>query len=72
MLKHDDIEDKEEYKEIFKKVDEETERILQSQGINKGLGYIHLFDNCKKRLLKEKYGIDWHTTQEMNEDFYLD
>ena len=72
MLEHDSIEDKEEYKEIFKSVDKEVEDFLQRKGIKYNLGYIHFFDNYKKKLLKEKYGIDWKTTQEMNPDIIID
>lgn len=72
MLKHDSIEDKEEYKKIFQKVELETEEILKDKGIKKGLGYIHFFENYKKKLLKEKYGIEWKTTQEMNPNIRID
>lgn len=72
MLKHDSIEDNENYKDIFKNVDLETERALEAKGIKKELGYLHIFDEYKKKLLKEKYGIEWKTTQEMNEDVRID
>ena len=72
MLKHDTVEDMEEYKKIFQDVEQETEKILKDKGVKKGLGYIHIFENYKKKLLKEKYGIEWKTTQEMNEDFIID
>lgn len=55
MLKHDSIEDKEEYKSIFQKVKLEVEKILSDEGVKKGLGYIHIFENYKKKILKEKY-----------------
>ena len=72
MLKHDSIEDKVELREIFKSVDIETEKALKDKGIKKGLGYIHIFESYKKKLLKEKYGIEWKTTQEMNPDVMID
>lgn len=72
MLKHDKIEDKEELKEIFKKVDLEIENMLINKGIRKELGYIHIFEKYKKKVLKEKYGIEWKTTQEMNQDIIID
>lgn len=72
MLKHDSIEDKEELKKFFQNVELEVEKLLMDKGIKKGLGYIHIFENYKKRILKEKYGIEWKTTQEMNPDILID
>lgn len=72
MLKHDATEDMEEYKEIFEEVNEKTEEHLKNKGIKKGVGYIHIFEGYKKNLLKEKYGIEWKTTQEMNPDVRID
>ena len=72
MLKHDSIEDKEEYKEIFQKVKIEVGKMLNDKGVKRGLGYIHIFESHKKKILKEKYGIEWKTTQEMNQDIRID
>ena len=72
MLKHDSIEDREEYKEIFEKVEKEVEDFLKKQNIIAGLGYIHIFESYKKEILKKKYNIDWKTTQEMNPDVSMD
>ena len=58
--------------ELFKKVNKEVEELLEEQGVEKTLGYIHIFDSKKKEILKNKYGIDWKTTSEMNPDVYLD
>ena len=72
MLKHDPIEDNEELREIFNNVDSKIERYLKEKGIEKGLGYIHIFDKYKKKVLKERYNIDWKTTQEMNPNIIID
>ena len=72
MLKHDSVEDREEFKKIFQSVELETEKVLKDKGIKNGLGYIHIFEKYKKRILKEKYGIEWKTTQEMNPDILID
>lgn len=72
MLKYDCIEDKEEYRKIFQKVELETEKVLKDKGVKKGLGYIHIFESYKKKLLKEQYGIEWKTTQEMNPNVKID
>ena len=72
MLKHDLLEDKEEYKKIFETIDDEVEKILESRGVKKSLGYTNIFDRTKKILLKEKYSIDWKTLAEMNPDIKID
>lgn len=72
MLKHDDIEDKIEYKEIFDNVNVQVKKILEEKGVKKQLGYIHIFDAYKKEILKKKYNIDWKTTKEMNPDIIID
>ena len=72
MLKHDEIEYKDEYKEIFKKVDREVEEKLNREGVQKSFGYIHIFDSYKKKILKERYNINWKTTQEMNSNVMID
>jgi hypothetical protein len=37
-----------------------------------GMGRIHAYEEIKKRLLKEKYGVVWRTTQEMNPHICID
>ncbi len=71
-LKHDPIEEKEEYKEIFNNIDKEVEEILKSRNVKNGHGYIHIYDITKQKILIEKYGIDWKTTAEMNPDIFID
>lgn len=72
MLKHDPISEKDEYKKIFEKVDKEVEDLLNEKNVHKQLGYVHIFDEQKKKILKEKYDIDWKTTAEMNPDVLID
>lgn len=72
MLKHDPIEEKEEYKEIFQKVNKEVEEILRKEKVEKTLGYVHIFDRYKKQILKEKYNIEWKTLSEMNPNVIID
>ena len=71
-LKYGEIEYSEEYAELFQTVNREVEEILKNQGVKKTLGYIHKFDAKKKEILKNKYGIDWKTTSEMNPGILLD
>ena len=72
MLKHDPIEDKEEYREIFKNVDKAVLEILEKKNIKRTLGYVHIFDKSKQEILLKQYGIVWKTTQEMNPDLRID
>ena len=72
MLKHDPIEDKEEYREIFQNVNKAVAEVLEKKNIKRNLGYIHIFDRYKKEVLLRQYGIDWKTTQEMNPGIRID
>ncbi|MBU2579989.1 hypothetical protein KKF19_03500 [Patescibacteria group bacterium] len=53
-----------EIKIIIKKAAKEAERNLIFT--RKTLGYCHLFWDEQKRILKDKYGIDWKTPAERN------
>ena len=72
MLKRDSIEETEEFKKIEKLVNEEVENLLEQQGVKKQLGYFHIYQNLKKKILKEKYDIEWKTIEEMNPDIIFD
>lgn len=72
MLKRDPIEETEEFKKIEKSVNEEVENLLEQQGVKKQLGYVHIYQNLKKKILKEKYDIEWKTIEEMNPDVIFD
>lgn len=52
---------------------EELEREIKAQ-IGKGgyLGYCHVYWAVKKRILKEKYGIDWKSPAELNPHIRFD
>ena len=56
------------YRNIIKKVDKEVEENIESKfpGMSKTMGFCHSFWNEKKRILKEKYGIDWRSPSELN------
>ena len=72
MLEHDPIEKDERYKEIFEQVDKEVKELLEKKGVQKELGYVHIYEGLKKDILKKKYNIDWKTTKEMNPDVLID
>lgn len=65
-IKHDPIEDTEEYKAVVDEVEREAEALVDEK-IRYGR-YMYVEEE-KKRLLKEKYGIDWKTSDEMNPDW---
>ena len=60
MERRDPIEFELKYKDVFSQIDEE---VRQEIG---GPGYHRQFWSTKKRILKEKYGIDWKSPAEMN------
>jgi hypothetical protein len=45
---------------------------LTAQGIRNGFGYCNLYWPVKKRILMDKYGIDWRTPAETNPDVIFD
>ena len=47
--------------ELEKEVDRQVTELIGEDG---GLGYCHLFWAEKKRILRERYGIDWKTPAE--------
>ena len=62
------------YKLQFEMADAEARNNLADHGIvwpNSG-GYVYSFWPEKKRILKEKYNIDWKTPQELNPDMIWD
>lgn len=62
-LKHDPIEDTEEFKAIIDEVNREAEALVSS---DIWYGRYFFVQQEKKRILKERYNIDWKTTYEMN------
>jgi len=57
---------------IIKEVDEIVKKQLEEEKIVEGMfGYITVFEERKKRILKEK-GIDWKTTHDKNPGICID
>ena len=65
-IKHDPIEDTEEFQSIIEEVEREAEALVED---NIRYGRFFFVEQEKKRILKEKYNIDWKTTDEMNPDW---
>lgn len=62
-LKRDPVEDTEEYKAVAEEVESMAQALVDS---NIRYGRYFFVEEEKKRLLKELYGIEWKTTNEMN------
>jgi len=71
---YDPKEDEPRYKLQFEMAEAEATNNLRDKGIVwPGMdGYCYSFWPEKKRILKEKYNIDWKTPQELNPDMIWD
>ena len=65
-IKHDPIEDTEEFQSIIEDVNREAESLVEQ---NIRYGRYYFVEQEKKRILREKYNIDWKTIDEMNPDW---
>lgn len=65
-LYYDPVEDDPNYAEVFSKIDAEVKTALDLPTKRSGRGYVHIFWGTKKRILKQKYNIDWRTPAELN------
>ena len=59
-------------KEYLAIKDELEELIAQRVGKGGYRGWCHSYWACKKRILKEKYGIDWKSPAELNPGIKFD
>jgi hypothetical protein len=71
-IKVDPIEDNPAVRPFLQLADQEAEAELATCGIGQEFGSCHTFWHTKKRILKEKYGIDWRTPAEMNPHIAFD
>ena len=62
-----------EYTDEYLSVEPEMERLVRAVAGEGGyLGFVHEYDSVKKRVLKERYGIDWKTTRERYPGLLID
>ncbi len=68
------LKDPVEYTPQYLAIREELEAELQEKLKNfpHGIGFCHVYWGMKKRLLKEKYGIDWKSPAELNPTVMFD
>lgn len=71
-LYYDPVEDDPRYAEVFNRIDEEVKTALDLSTKHRGRGYVHIFWDTKKRILKQKYNIDWRTPAELNPQVIFD
>ena len=69
----DDKVDMVEYSYQYSTIKDELEELIVKE-IGRGgyLGYCHLYWATKKRILKEKYSIDWKSPSELNPHILYD
>ena len=69
-LKHDPQEEDSCHGCVIAKAQREAE--LELVDVPRGMGFCHRLWEVQKRILHEKYGIDWRTPVEMNPDHLFD
>ncbi len=65
-LYYDPVEDDPRYVEVFSTIDTEVKTALELPAKQGSRGSVHIFWETKKRILKQKYNIDWRTPAELN------
>ncbi len=71
-LVHDPVEDDPRYAEIFRSIDDEVKALLVDHPQRGGEGFVNIYWQTKKNLLKQKYNIDWRSPGEMNSHVLFD
>lgn len=70
---NDDKVDMVEYSYQYSTIKDELEELIVKEiGSGGYLGYCHLYWATKKRILKEKYSIDWKSPAELNPHILYD
>ena len=72
IYKSDRIEKDPKTRSIFSAVDKEVKAELAKHPERDMLGFCHTIWETKKRILKEKHGIEWKSPSEMNPDICFD
>ena len=71
-MKQDPLEKYPRYAPIILAAEEQADQELRDHPLRGGIGYCHIFWNRKKAILKETYGLDWKSPQELNPDIMFD
>jgi hypothetical protein len=65
-LRRDPIDNDPRFAGIRAEVEKAIEKALKDHPLRGGMGFIHVYWEAKKAILKERYGIDWKTPTELN------
>ena len=71
-LYYDPVEDDPRYTEVFRKIDTEVKEALADHPQRDSMGFVHLVWEAKKRILLQKYSINWRTPTELNPQVRFD
>jgi len=71
-LAHDPVEDDPRYGEVFKSIDDEVKTLLADHPQREGEGFVSIYWQTQKKLLKQKYNIDWRSPGELNPHVLFD
>jgi hypothetical protein len=72
-IRRDPVEETGEYKRVVGRAEWWARLRLRLRGYTPGsMGYCHVFWPAKKKVLREKYGIDWKSPAELNPDARFD
>lgn len=68
--KRDPLEGDPRYRRAFEQA--ETKTMQKLRGVRRGLGFVHLYWQTKKQILRSDYGLDWKTPAELNPNIFYD
>jgi len=71
-VRHDPIEDDPNYQAVISAIDAEVNENLKHHPMRGGFGFVHIYWQEKKRVLHDKYGIEWRSPAEMNPHILFD
>lgn len=71
-LRTDPIDDDPRYAAIIAEAERAADAELAEIGFTIEMGYCYPFWSAKKRILKERFGIDWQTPEELNDGVIFD
>lgn len=71
-LLRDPVEDDPRHAVVFRNIDDEVKTLLADHPRRGGEGFVNIYWETKKRLLKNRYGIDWRSPGEMNPQVIFD